>query len=247
MRILSLSSSMALAALLLGVAARPAAAQEAAPRPPAIRATDRVLAITAWRPPQGQKCTVDGNDIPDPTSILDPAALAAPLAEVARRGQVLLHLNTDSIGLELDTIRVIESTLAPDETLALVEAVRRAYLPPATKTSVATRILLKAGAKPQVTLGPTLGCKPALRSRDDLQRAINAMGHKYKTSAAALVHVFVREDGTVEAAKLEVPTGIAALDEDLLAAARQLVFHPAVWDQQRLAVWVAFPVRLVVP
>ena len=92
---------------------------------------------------------------------------------------------------------------------------------------------------------------PHLRNTAQVQEAMAreypAMLRDAGIGGRALVHFFIDEMGTVADARLDQPTGHAALDQAALRVARVFEFAPAENEGRAVAVWIAAPITFQVP
>lgn len=87
---------------------------------------------------------------------------------------------------------------------------------------------------------------PSILNRDEV---VQAMADAYPAElredgigGTARVFFFVSDDGTVEDVRLDQSSGIPALDEAALSVAQIYRFSPALNRDERVPVWVSFPI-----
>jgi TonB family protein len=212
------------------------------------RIDPRALFLTPWRPPSGQKCSVNRKPIPAADGVFDTAALGRAVARFGSGSVVaaLAFWPTDTawheeFGPRPDSLVIVETTL-PDS----VRGPIRAALVGALRRRIVERLLIRVDANQaaRLRLAPALECPPAVRSRAEVRRYAAALQSLGAPPGRAVLQFLVRPDGSLTAFKVPIPSGDPDFDRAAVSSVQLLRFTPGLINHIPVPALVRFPVEV---
>ncbi len=213
------------------------------------RTDPRSLFLAPWRPPPGQKCSVNKKPIPAAGELFDTAAFGRAVARFGSGGSVVAALAfwpTDTAwheeyGPRPDSLVIVETTL-PDSLRGPI----RAALLEALLQRIVQRLLIRIDLNEaaRLRLAPALECPAVVRSQTDIRRYGAALQSFGASPGRAVLQFLVRPDGSLTAFKVQIPSGDPDLDRAALSTARLLRFTPTLINRIPVPGLVRFPVEV---
>jgi len=212
------------------------------------RIDPRSLFLAPWRPPPGQKCSVNKRPIPAAGEVFDTAALGRAVARFGSGSVVaaLAFWPTDTawheeFGPRPDSLVIVETTL-PDSLRGPI----RAALFGALRRRIAERLLIRIDAHQEARLrfAPALECPPAVRSRADVRRYAAALQSFGAPPGRAVLQFLVRPDGSVTAFTVPISSGDLDFDRAAVSTVQLLRFTPGLINHIPVPGLVRFPVEV---
>ena len=205
-----------------------------------IQGEERLLRLTEWTPPTGQLCAVADSSVAAPGALVDSAAVRRALQArhdtvAPRSGGLLLHVWTDSAGLDFWRI---ETTLTTERADALEDAVRAARAPDPPPMTGRLLVTLEDGDI-RLRTGPVLMCQPLMINAGEVQQVFDRASRSGGARGRVVLHMYVTPDGDVTDVRVEERSGDVYLDEISAAIASRALFYPALLDRLSIPVWVS--------
>lgn len=212
------------------------------------RTDPRSLFLVPWRPPPGQKCSVNKKPVPAIDLLFDTTALGQAVAHFGAGSVVaaLAFWPTDTawheeFGPRPDSLVIVETTL-PDSLRGPIRDVLLGTL----LDRIATRLLIRIDLNREVRLrlAPALECPPVVGSQLEVRRYTAAIQSAGAPPGRAVLQVLVRADGSLAALKVKNPSGNSDLDRVALSTVQLLRFTPELINQIPVPGLVRFPVEV---
>jgi TonB family protein len=193
------------------------------------------LFMQAWSPAPGQECAVaTERPLPALDAMFDSAAVTRALQAVPDSGTVVYSVAIhrpeeqvrdpiDSVRVRerIDTARIVETTL-PEETARRIAEVLRQNVRPSVRGGFLLRI---DSPGPRFRRAQSIGCLPAVRNVDEIQRRLRSAAQE-GLHGTAVVDISIREDGSVERATVRQSSGDLGVDRAIAGIAEAMEFHP---------------------
>jgi len=212
------------------------------------RIDPRSLFLAPWQPPPGQKCSVSKKRIPAAGEVFDTAALGRAVARFGS-GSVVAALAFwpadtawhEEFGPRPDSLVIVETTL-PDS----VRGPIRAALFEALQRRIPERLLIRidVNQEARLRLAPALECPPAVRGQADVRRYAAALQSFGAPPGRAVLQFLVRQDGSLTAFKVQIPSGDLNFDRAAVSTVQLLRFTPGLINQVPVPGLVRFPVEV---
>jgi len=160
-----------------------------------------------------------------------------------RLGLVVATVAYDSVGAMQDV--VVQSRSALSTTLQAMREALRAMAPPSSDPDSRFYLVLSddAGLRPR-RVDRLRGCAPAFRDKGRLASMLEREAALLGIDRLVTIHVLahVREDGTVDEARVDRSSGSPTIDQAATRVVQHAAFVPALVEGIPVAVWASFPI-----